>query len=184
MLGSMAASRSGFDSGKRRPPDMNVLDSLRLMVREYPGGIAAVALRLGKSPSTLEKELRADAGYKFGVLDACAVTEMCHEMRVPSASAYVTAAAASCCATVAIEPPPAAPSDRELVAQTGKLLREVGDVVSAVIQAGGDGRVSLNELRAVEKEGREALLALQCLVAAIERLHEEGRPSHVRAGGR
>jgi hypothetical protein len=180
----MAAVRSSFDSGDGRPADMNVLDSLRLMVREYPGGIAAVALRLGKSPSTLEKELRGAPGYKFGVLDACAVSEMCREMQVPSASAYVTAAAASCGATVAVESPSAAPSDRELVTQTGQLLREVADVVSAVIQAGGDGRVSLNELRLVEREGREALLALQCLVASIERLHEEGRPSHVRSEGR
>lgn len=184
MLSSLAAGRTDFDSANEGLADMNVLDALRLMVRDYPGGLDAVAVRLGKSPSTLEKELRAAQGYKFGVLDAGAVTEMCHEMCVASAAAYVTAAAASCGAAVSLAPSAAIPDERELVAQTGKLLRDVADVVTAVVQAGGDGRVSLNELRAVEREGREALLSLQALVAAIERLHQEGLPPHARTGGR
>jgi hypothetical protein len=36
---------------------MNSLDALRKMVDHYPGGRAAVALRLGKTDEVLRKEL-------------------------------------------------------------------------------------------------------------------------------
>ena len=36
---------------------MDILDSVRRAVRHYPGGVAAVSARLGKSAATLEKEL-------------------------------------------------------------------------------------------------------------------------------
>ena len=54
---------------------MDLLDSLRRAVRHYPGGTDAVAARLGKSPSTLEKELRGAPQYKMGAVDAAEIAE-------------------------------------------------------------------------------------------------------------
>ncbi|KQM79834.1 hypothetical protein ASE76_01110 [Xylophilus sp. Leaf220] len=66
------------------------------MVRDYPGGVEAVALRLGKPWQTLDKELRAAPGYKLGIREACAIGQLCAEAGTPSAAAYATSVASHC----------------------------------------------------------------------------------------
>ena len=79
---------------------MDVLDSVRRAVRHYPGGLDAVALRLGKSPSTLEKELRAAPQYKLGAMDAAEIAAMCTQLGTPHALDYPTRLAEHCGATL------------------------------------------------------------------------------------
>ena len=159
---------------------MNSRDALKLMVREYPGGLEAVAHALGKAASTLDKELRGATGYKLGVTDACAITAMCHEINSPHAAAYATAVAASCGACVSIAAPSTIPREIDLLRDTGRMLREISGLVASVTTANEDGRISLNELRLVEAEAREAMTAVQALVADIERAHEASKPAHLR----
>ena len=41
---------------------MELHDAVRRMARHYPGGLKALAARLGKSDSTLDKEIRGAQG--------------------------------------------------------------------------------------------------------------------------
>jgi hypothetical protein len=159
---------------------MDALDALRLMVREYPGGMNVVADRLGKAPSTLEKELRGAIGYKLSANDAGAITTMCYEVRSPHAAAYATAVAACCGAHVSLRPPEGQPGAVDLMQDVGRVLGEVSDVVSTVTAAGADGRISLNESRSIGNEVRDAITALQRLEADIAAQHEAGKPAFLR----
>jgi len=77
---------------------MNLLDASRRQVRNYPGGAESCAPRLGKSESTLEKELRGAPGFKWGAIDALELSVMCLDLETPDALAYaeVVAAALNC----------------------------------------------------------------------------------------
>lgn len=82
---------------------MNTTDAIRLMVRHYPGGMAVIAMRLGKSPNTLEKELRGESSHKLGLVDACAISSMCIEDQTPHCRAYANAVAGECGGFVELE---------------------------------------------------------------------------------
>ena len=117
---------------------MDVLDSVRRAVRHYPGGLDAVALRLGKSPSTLEKELRAAPQYKLGAMDAAEIAAMCTQLGTPHALDYPTRLAEHCGATLLPLPHGLQPDSITAGAVAG-LMRELADVVGAVAAADADG---------------------------------------------
>lgn len=156
---------------------MDARDALRQMIHDYPGGIGAIGLRIGKSVSTLEKELANAHGYKLGVSTACHITQLCHEARVPTAASFATAVAGFCGGIVALEPAPHAPGDADLVKDLGRVLGEASEVVTAVTSARVDGRISPNECRAIDKQVREAIASLQILQADVDAALERSQPA-------
>lgn len=150
---------------------MDVLDSVRRAVRHYPGGLDAVALRLGKSPSTLEKELRAAPQYKLGAMDAAEIAAMCTQLGTPHALDYPTRLAEHCGATLLPLPQGLQPDSITAGAVAG-LMRELADVVGAVAAADADGEISANELKAIQLQWAELVGSGQQLMLALEAKHE------------
>ena len=146
---------------------MDVLDSVRRAVRHYPGGLDAVALRLGKSPSTLEKELRAAPQYKLGAMDAAEIAAMCTQLGTPHALDYPTRLAEHCGATLLTLPQGLQPDSITAGAVAG-LMSELADVVGEVAAADADGEISANELKAIQQQWAELVGSGQQLMLALE----------------
>ena len=162
---------------------MDVLDSVRRAVRHYPGGLEAVALRLGKSPSTLEKELRAAPQYKLGAMDAAEIAAMCTQLGTPHALDYPTRLAEHCGATLLPLPQGLQPDSITAGAVAG-LMRELADVVGAVAAADSDGEISANELKVIQLQWAELVGSGQQLMLALEAKHEATMAKWVtRQGG-
>jgi hypothetical protein len=155
---------------------MDARDALRQMIHDYPGGIGTISIRIGKSASTLEKELANAHGYKLGVSTACQITQLCHEARVASAAAFATSVAAFCGGVVMLEAAHHAPGDVDLVKDLGRVLGEASEVVTAVTSAREDNRISANECRAIDKQVREAIASLQRLQADVDAALQRSQP--------
>ena len=149
---------------------MNSLDALRLMVDAYPGGREAVALRRGKSPEVLRKELAGAPGFKLGVVDACAIAAMCAEVGSEHAEAYALAVAAHA-GTQVVPLPRREDAGSDVVQRASAIVKEVSDVMSSVALALADGAVSRNDLNAIEKEAAEASAAILSMLRAARAAH-------------
>lgn len=152
---------------------MNLLDSLRRAVRHYPGGLDAVAVRLGKSPSTLDKELRGATQYKMGADDAAEIAAMCIELGSPHAADYPTRVAEAVGGTLLLLPMGPHPLRDELTTEgLANLMREFSDVVSAAAQADADGEISRNEMANVHQQWAELVASGQQFMRHLEAKHE------------
>lgn len=155
--------------------DMNILDAVRRSVRHYPGGLEAVALRLGKSASTLEKELRGAPGFKLGAEDAAEIAAMCCDVGSEFASDFPAAVAERVRAHLLFLPERV--SDAKTVQEVAQLMRECADVVSAATLAAADGVITRNELKGVRLQWSELVAVGQELMRHLEAQHEAGKPA-------
>lgn len=130
---------------------MDILDSVRRSARHYPGGVSAVAARLGKSGSTLEKELRAAYGFKLGAIDAAEIAAMCAEQGSDFALDFPTRVAEAVGGTLLLLPRGGERADAVTAQSLARLMREFSEVLNAVADAEADGQVSRNELQSVER---------------------------------
>ena len=152
---------------------MNLLDSLRRAVRHYPGGLDAVAVRLGKSPSTLEKELRGAQQYKMGADDAAEIAAMCAQLGTEHALEYPTRVAEAVgCTLLQLPAGHFAPRCAVTAQGLAKLMHEFSDVVSAAAQADADGEISRNEMADVQKHWAELVATGQQFLRHLEAKHE------------
>ncbi|MBI3103225.1 MAG: transcriptional regulator [Burkholderiales bacterium] len=151
---------------------MDILDSVRRAVRHYPGGVDAVAARLGKSPSTLEKELRAAPQYKLGAVDAAEIAAMCVEHGSDYGLEYPTRIAEAVGATLLVLPRGTDVPDGVTAQALACLVREFADVVTSATLADADGEISRNELLAVERQWAELVAAGQGLMRHLGAKHQ------------
>lgn len=162
---------------------MDVLDSVRRAVRHYPGGLDAVAARLGKSPSTLEKELRGAPQYKLGAEDAAEIAAMCSDLRTPHCLDYPTRLAEHVGATL-LPLPHGLETDSITAKAVAGLMRELADVVGSVAAAEADGEISTNELKHIQRQWAELVGSGQALMLALEAKHAKTMEKFGdRAGG-
>lgn len=161
--------------------DMNLLDSVRRMVRAYPGGLEAVAPRLDKSPSTLEKELRGAPGFKLGAEDAAEISAMCFDLGTEHARAYANAFAARVnCLLVPL--PPSIDTKCPIAMQAlAEASRESAELISEACNSLSDGKVSDNELRRFDGALGELLASAQALRSAMATINSEGKPKGASA---
>lgn len=164
---------------------MNLLDSLRLAARNYPGGLEAVALRLGKSEHTLDKELRRAPQFKMGADDAAEIAAMCMEVGSPHAADYPTRVAEAVGGTLFLLPTgPHALRDELTTEGLAKLMREFSDVVSSAAKADADGEISSNEMADVQKQWAELIASGQTFMRHLEAKHEATMAKYrTREGG-
>ena len=59
-----------------------LLDHAYNLARAYPGGAAALALRMRKNATTLSHELRGEGTAKLGLEDAAALTALSGDLRI------------------------------------------------------------------------------------------------------
>lgn len=159
---------------------MNTIDAVRLMVRHYPGGNSAVALFLGKSPNTLEKELRGEQSHKLGLVDACMISSRCIELNTPHCRAYVNAVAGECGGFVELE---VRDNMRRQDVRSGvsMVVKEASDALAAVTVAMSDDKVSDNEMRSIERELSELVGQTQEVLRAARSVHASSKPASMRS---
>jgi hypothetical protein len=156
---------------------MNILDASRQQVSTYPGGIESLAPRLNsKSVSTLEKELRNAPGFKWGALDAVAVSVMSLELGAPDALVYPSAVAAAVqCRLVPLPTMQEVPlaDAMHTVASTSACAHKL---IAQACQDLADGQVSDNELRRVDRIISDVMAELRRMHSAFVALNKAGKP--------
>lgn len=161
---------------------MTGLDELKRMVAHYPGGRPAIALRLGKPDETLRKELDGAPTHKLGVSDALSIVGMCAALRTPHHDAFAHVVSRESHGRHVPEDAAAGSLAQSIQHLLSDETRETGEMVMAVLQAlDGDGQVSDNELRRIEREAADAVEAINRLVRACR---EANQRLKAQRGGR
>jgi hypothetical protein len=158
---------------------MNRRAAAMLLANRYPGGLDALAPQLGKRPDTLRKELTGAPAYKWGADDEELMISLCLAAGVSDPLAPITAAAANAGALL-IPLPQHASGAADSFRCLADTAREFSEFVASVADAEADGRVTANELKRVERELGELVSRGQDCVARLRKIHEEGKPAHLR----
>lgn len=145
---------------------MELNDSVRRMARHYPGGLNALAARLGKSPSTVDKEIRGAYGFKLGLQDAYEISVMCVDARSDCAMDLMNLMAHA--TGHALVPLPVNPEGSITLEHLAKLMHECGELVTAVTKAKADGRVCDNELKQCMALWTELVAAGQSMMQCLK----------------
>lgn len=159
---------------------MNTLDALRLMVDHYPGGLPAMALRLGKTEEVLRKELSGAHTHKLGVLTACQISTYCMDIQTQHCNAFATAVAVSSGGFIRLEVRDML-TKQDVRADMAGLVKETSDVMSKLTDALADELVSDNERRDIEHELADVFTKAQDLVKGITARNLASKPSELRA---
>lgn len=139
---------------------MSVADAAYHTVHGYPGGAAALQVRMGKSNLSAEVNPNIPTA-KLGLEDAVKVQALSGDHRILTAM----------CLELGYLPPQRMVDQGEIAptAQAGNLAlsqaaKEFGDVVTTAAAAMADERITPNELRAVTQECGELIQKLQALM--------------------
>jgi hypothetical protein len=161
---------------------MNTADALKLIVKSAPGGIECVAIRVGKNPETLRKELSgSDPKFKMGESTAQLISETAIEEGWPNCYAYVNAVAAGAGRFIELPVRDMAVPKQDLRADMAAMLKECSDAVIALTTALADDAISDNELRTIQREVGELLSKSQDVLRGAAENNAAGKPSHLRA---
>lgn len=154
---------------------MNLLDAAFHTVHDYPGGTSALAVRLGKSPTTVNHEVRPPVGSsaKLGLIDAQRIMAFSGDHRILHAMA---ADLGQFCV-----PLPALPEGTGSAEELAKLAKEFADVVAVAASAMADGTVTDNELRAIERQAGEMVAAVQHLLRHFSAINAAAKPISLRS---
>lgn len=164
---------------------MNHIDHLHAIARRYPGGVEALAHRLGKSPNTLRHEFAGQGTAKLGAADADAILAVCVAAGVPGALEPLHAQAAAHNAMLLLLPQGEGAQRTGALEDVAACAAEFADFVGAVATAAADGRVSANELDQVDKELAELIARVHNARQHLAQIHEASKPrAHAAAGAK
>lgn len=153
---------------------MNVTDALYRAAHNYPhGGMDALALRMGISVNSLQHKVSPT--YPGAHCSPLELVQICEYTGDHSALTAIAGRLGYVLLPVS-QLDGDCEGTRELVAT----VREFGQFVTEVSQDLSDGRVTDTELRRIEKEGAEAMAAIQRLMSVAEQLNESGKPPALR----
>lgn len=161
--------------------EMNQHDALYMSVRAYPGGVEAMAQRLGKSSAVLYSKLRPGVDtHHISFEEAAEIVELCAQAHVPNAFAALHAfnwRLSHACFPVPVE---LDANPAELIQNVCRAVKEFGDVASCVSESTADGVIDAREFARIEKEFEGVYAALNELRARIKGKFEsqDRRASH------
>jgi len=163
---------------------MNLLDAARRVARHYPGGNDALALRLGKSPSTMEKELRGAQGFKLGAEDASEMSVMAHDVGSPHALDFVTELNKRVGLLVVPLPPAIDLDGPQAMQAIAGMSIEAANAISEACQALADHGVCDNELRRFDAALAKMVSAGQAVRALMAGINQAGKPAQMQSDSR
>lgn len=148
-----------------RYSDTNQHDALYKVARTYPGGIEALAQRMGKTANVLYNKLRPGVETHYPSFEEVSeIVELCAAAGVPHATLPIEALCQRHNLVVFAFPTLAHLTDDDLTNSVCKAMQELGDVTGSIAGAlADDGRISLRELDAIEREIQQALGAIGAL---------------------
>lgn len=155
-----------------RYSEINQHDALYVAARKYPGGVEALAQRLGISPNVLRNKLRpAIDSHHINFEEVSAIIECLEEAHV--ADAYLALQAFNWRhGHVAFRLISSDVPSGELLAQVLEILHEEGALANDINQAlADDGRIDDREMEAIERD-------LQRCIGALVTLRDKVRAKH------
>lgn len=150
---------------------MGLLDACYADACDYPGGLAVIAMRLGKKESTLRRELTGVEGYKFGLGDAVRLYNIIRGARIRAAFGAELD-------LILLEPPELHDSDGCLFTAFAVMQREVSEYIAEASDAAARRDVCDNKRRKLEKELNEAIAGLHQMQQRLRGINAAGKPAH------
>ena len=146
---------------------MNTKDAFHQTVHSYPGGVEALASRMGMSAAVLRNKANPNHNHNVPTLaDAELVQQLSGDCRV------LEAMAANLGRVVVVLEEGTAPSDMAILEIMTKCWGTNGDFGAAVHQALADGRIDRREVEMIRDAVKRADQAMHQLVARIEQIAE------------
>lgn len=141
---------------------LDIHDAAYHLAHDYPGGVPALAQRMGKSANTLNSKVSLnDQIHHLTLREAVVMQEISGDARILHAMA---GALGYTCVSLRCE---SAPSTME---QVMHMAQEFGEVLGAVNQAVSDGRVTPREMHECERQAAELTAALNAVLASVRAL--------------
>lgn len=157
----------------RRYSDMNQHDALYKISRAYPGGIDALAQKLGISANVLRNKLAPGIASHYPSFEEVSmIIALCQEAGVKEALLPLHALLARHGMAAFAVPEPSQVSTDDLSQTVCRVMSQVGNVAEAVSESLIDNVITEHEADLIEREFQGAITALGEWRARI-RLHKE-----------
>lgn len=154
-----------------RYSDTNQHDALYLVARAYPGGIEALAQRMGKTANVLYNKLRPGVHTHYPSFEEVSeIIELCATAGVQNATLPLYALCARHGLVAFAFPDPATLTEEDLTRSVCDAVKEMGDVTGAIGGALADGQFSFAEIEKIEQEIQQVMGAVGALRERV-RLH-------------
>ncbi|MBV8665481.1 MAG: phage regulatory CII family protein [Burkholderiaceae bacterium] len=145
----------------RRYSDMNQHDALYKVARAYPGGLEALAERMGVSVNVLRNKLAPGIDTHYPSFEEMSqIVELCYEASVKDALLPIHALLARHNMAAFVVPEPETVNTDDLSQTVCRVMSQVGSVAEVVSDALLDGVITNAEADLIEREFQGALTAL------------------------
>ena len=170
--------------------DIDPADAIYNLALSYPGGIKALADRMGASAGVMYKKLEpGTSSHHLNLAEFCRIIDYSREAKRPNALLPLMALNYRYNIAGFQLPEIQSPADEDLQAVILKVMTEYGDVARAIADAkSGDTReerrISIKEVAKIKHEFREAfeaMAALQAMVLAEAETQEAAARNPLRA---
>ena len=159
----------------RRYMDMNQHDALYTVARRYPGGLEALASKIGISANVLRNKLSPTISSHYPSFEEVSlIVECCHKAGVSDAHLPLHAMLMRHGMAAFVVPQPDCVGRDDLSQTVCRVMSEVGAVAEAVSSALMDGVVTAAEADLIEREFHSALSALGAWRARLRMQAEAG----------
>lgn len=146
---------------------ISALDAYHLAALEYPGGIPALATRIGVSPHVLHNKLRGAERNRLALSEA----QMLDAILERPAGLHAQAATLGYL-IVPVEGGPTGTADMALLEAMSKVWASNGELGQAVHAALADGRIEAHEVQQIRREVHRTIRAMHGLLCRLESLQE------------
>ena len=153
---------------------MSATDAAYRLAHRYPGGVVALAARMGLNANTLQHKLNPNSpGHHFYLADAELATAL-------TGDAEIAQALALACGHVCVPVMPyTSLAGVELASRVAKLGAEFGDMMRATLDAVADNRVTSRELAEYDDQFNDFLAAAVALRADLAKMIPR-HPDHLK----
>lgn len=137
---------------------IDVADAAYHLAHGFPGGVPALAQRMGMSANTLQHKVSlTNTTHHLTLREAVMVQEIAGDARILQAMGGALGYVCVCSTAVG----------GATLEQVMVLAKEFGEVLSAVNDAVGDGRVTPNEMQECERQAAELIAATNAMLATV-----------------
>ncbi len=152
---------------------MDTTRALKRAVDQYPGGTAALAALMDMSPTTLRHKANPHDSKQFFS------PEEALQLQLETGDHGALQVDAAVLGYVLLRNPAALSTDEAAQLINGT-VREFSEFLTECTSTLADGRVTANELRAVDDELASAIAQMQAMRAHLAGLHQAGKPAAER----
>lgn len=155
--------------------EMNPGDALYIAARQYPGGIDALAVRMGMSAATLYKKLSTKVDTHFiSYEEAQTIIWYLDEIGKKDAADMAMNSFCWQFSRAVVELPNQFVPDDKLFDQVLEIMQHKGDLSKNLRDSMRDGRISIKEYEALDRDIQTCILGLLKLRKKIHVKHVEG----------